>query len=642
MTNILSLSVIAYAKNDTKLFDYVADVDSIPELGSICEVNFNNRTSLAIVRKISTSTSFSDKLKPIERFIDIEPVPNYLLQLSDWLIEYYSATCRSVWQTILPSGIKQKSRPLKRADSKTNTAEEVMSLSVQQQNAVESILASSQPSLLFGVTGSGKTEVYINLIADALKNNRSTILLVPEIIMTPQMIEQLSKRFSKNLIITHSKLTAAQRKRAWLDCLSSDSPRVIIGPRSALFMPLRDLGLIIIDEEHEQSYKQEQSPRYHANYVAAELAKLTDSKLVLGSATPSLQSFWLTQQGRINLVRMPERVDKVDLPAVTIEDLSNKHEILNYNLITTMKRHLRSGKQVILFLNRRGSALALLCQSCGHSVHCPNCETSLTFHADSARLRCHYCGFAQLPPALCPHCEKDDLQYIGTGTKGIEEKIMKLFHDYKIERLDRDNSDLDHIEAVYSSMKSGETNILIGTQMVARGLDIDGVEFVGVLLADGMLNIPDFSASERTFQLLTQVAGRAGRKSSNGEAIIQTYLPSHPAIVDASHHNYEAFYEKELVIREKYGYPPFCYLAKLSYGHKISSIAQKTADELSRQLVRGHHVTVLGPVQNFIPRSGGKYWFQIILKAKNRSQLVKIAHDLKPGWTIDLDPINLI
>ena len=642
MKYLVSLSVVAYAKPDKKLFDYLIESEQKPVVGSICEVEFGRQKSLGIVRKVTQlQAANTAKLKSIQRVLDVEPMPSATLSLADWLIDYYVATCRSAWLAILPSGILQKLRKQTAASTEIPPTE-LKKLTPTQQSAYQKITETTKPALLFGVTGSGKTEVYLHLIADTLAAGKSAILLVPEIIMTPQIIEQLSRRFSNDLIVTHSKLTAAQRKRAWLNCLSATTPRVVIGPRSALFMPLHNLGIVIIDEEHEQSYKQEQSPRYHANYVAAELCRLTGAKLVLGSATPSLQTYWLCEQGKIELVRMDERINAVSLPQVQIKDLTKHHHILSDALLAQIQAHLDAKHQVILFLNRRGSASALLCQTCGHSIRCPNCETSLTFHADSTRLICHYCGFSKFPPAQCPQCHGSELQYIGTGTKGVEETIMGHFAKYRVGRLDRDNATLQNIQQLYTELRSNQLDILIGTQMVARGLDIDNVEFVGVLLADGSLNIPDFSASERTFQLLTQVAGRAGRKSSHGEAIIQTYSPKHPAILAAAEHNYEQFYRQEIEIRKKYHYPPYVYLAKLVFGHNNPTLAQKHASELADELKHRPEIVVLGPVSSFIPRSSGKYLFQVVLKSKTRQHLVDIARTLKPGWTIELDPINLI
>ena len=642
MKYLVSLSVVAYAKPDKKLFDYLIESEQKPVVGSICEVEFGRQKSLGIVRKVAQlQAANTAKLKSIQRVLDVEPMPSATLSLADWLIDYYVATCRSAWLAILPSGILHKLRKQTAASTEIPPTE-LKKLTPTQQSAYQKITETTKPALLFGVTGSGKTEVYLHLIADTLAAGKSAILLVPEIIMTPQIIEQLSRRFSSNLIVTHSKLTAAQRKRAWLNCLSATTPRVVIGPRSALFMPLHNLGIVIIDEEHEQSYKQEQSPRYHANYVAAELCRLTGAKLVLGSATPSLQTYWLCEQGKIELVRMDERINAVSLPQVQIKDLTKHHDILSDALLAQIQGHLDAKHQVILFLNRRGSASALLCQTCGHSIRCPNCETSLTFHADSTRLICHYCGFSKFPPAQCPECHGSELQYIGTGTKGVEEAIMGHFAKYRVGRLDRDNATLQNIQQLYTELRSNQLDILIGTQMVARGLDIDNVEFVGVLLADGSLNIPDFSASERTFQLLTQVAGRAGRKSSHGEAIIQTYSPKHPAILAAAEHNYEQFYREEIEIRKKYHYPPYVYLAKLVFGHNNPTLAQKHASELADELKQRPEIVVLGPVSSFIPRSSGKYLFQVVLKSKTRKHLVDIARTLKPGWRIELDPINLI
>lgn len=642
MKKIASLSVVAYAKADKKLFDYVIENDTSVQIGSLCVVEFGKQMSLAVVRDIGSPTEPVDVYKPIVRVIDISPLPASSLELADWLIDYYVASCRSAWQTILPTGIEQKLRQKSDSQDQPNLSTTLRSLTQDQAKALAEIQSDPRPSLLFGVTGSGKTEIYIHLIDHYLRQkHQSVIMLIPEIVLTPQMIDRLSVYFADRLVLTHSALKPSQRKRAWLECLNASTAKLVVGPRSALFMPVRDLGLIIIDEEHESSYKQEQAPRYHANFVAGQLASSHRAKLVLGSATPSLQSYWLAQQGRLQLVKLSKRAGDVALPQVSIHDLRQDHNLLNRGFINRLKSHLASGHQAILFINRRGSAQALLCQTCGHAIRCPNCETSLAFHADNARLNCHYCNYSQFPPAVCPHCQSTALQYIGTGTKGIETSISELFAEQTIARLDRDNSDLAQIEATYQRLRDNQIDILIGTQMVARGLDIDNVEFVGVILADSSLNIPDFSAGERTFQLVTQVVGRAGRKSSAGEAIIQTYLPDHPSITAAAKHDYEAFYEYELNLRARYNYPPFCYLARLTFSHHNPKLALAHSQALLEQFT-DLPITALGPVKSYRPQRVGKTSYHIIVKAKNRAILVKIARQLKTGWTIELDPITLI
>ncbi len=642
MKKLVSLSVVAYAKADLKQFDYIAEDSISLQIGNLCVVEFGKQQSLAVVRNVCPIKDPTDQYKTILRVIEIPPLPISSLELADWLIDYYVATCRSVWQTIIPTKIEQKLRHKETASIEPSESKPLRPLTPAQAKALAEIKDSPKPSLLFGVTGSGKTEIYIHLIDYYLhQKNQSIILLIPEIVLTPQIIGRLVEYFADELIVTHSALKPSQRKRAWLACLQSSTAKLIVGPRSALFMPIANLGLIVIDEEHEASYKQEQSPRYHANFVAGKLALLHHAKLLLGSATPSLTSYWLTQQGRIDLVKLDKRVDNVALPSVKIHDLKQDHTLLNRQFIERLKHHISVGHQAILFINRRGSAQALLCQTCGQAIRCPNCETSLTFHADNARLNCHYCNYSQFPPAICPHCKSTELQYIGSGTKGIETSINELFTEQTIARLDRDNSDLEQIQSIYQQLRDNQIDILIGTQMVARGLDIDNVEFVGVILADSTLNIPDFSAGERTFQLITQVIGRAGRKSSAGEAIIQTYLPNHPSIASAAKHDYKTFYDYELGLRARYNYPPFCYLSRLTFSHQNPKLAHSHSLTQFEQLAT-LPVTALGPVKSYRPQRVGKTSYHIILKAKNRQILADIARELKTGWTIELDPITLI
>lgn len=644
--NILSLSVVGYGGRDNKQFNYQAENDQIHQPGSLVMVEFNHRQSLAIVRQTNPTTDQKEtiKLLPIIKTLDHPPLPTHLLKLADWMTGYYSASQKAVWQTILPSGLKAnlRNKDLSIAGSKTAKTK-LHSLNREQEQAVEIITNSSDSGyLLKGITGSGKTEIYIRLLEKAIKDGRSAIVLVPEIALAPQMIERLQARFPNNILVTHSHLTAAQRKRAWLQALSAKQPLIVIGPRSALFMPLPKIGLIVIDEEHETSYKQESSPRYQAGHVAAKLSQLTNAKYVLGSATPSLTTSWLVNQGRLCEVRLTTRAKGQKLPEVTIIDLKNQSDLLTHELKAAIAQTLQNRRQILLFLNQRGSAQSYMCQTCGQAVRCLNCETSLTMHGDIARLLCHYCNLRLPVPALCPHCRSDAMFFIGSGTKQIEAQLKTEFAAARIARLDRDNATIGHLETTYHQLKNGEIDIIIGTQMIARGLDIAGIDLVGVILADSMLNIPDFSASERTFALLTQVAGRTGRGDQPGRVIIQTYSPNHPAIQVARSHDVQAYYEYELPHRQKFHYPPFCYLAKVTYNNKSEVVAHKKAQDAASKLRQLPAVTVLGPAPAFIRKAAGKYRWHLVLKSYQRSSLVSAVESLGTGWTIDLDPINLL
>ncbi len=643
--NVVAISVVSYGGRDNKTFDYVVDNGSNVEIGSIVVVDFKHKQTIGVVRKFTEKKDLDNaiKLLAVTQKLDYAPLPGYLLALADWMVEYYDSSQKTVWQTLLPSGLKAKLRHSFKASGAQISVSSPPNLTDEQQQAYASIShGSSRGYLLNGITGSGKTEVYMRLIEDNLKDNKSAMVLVPEIALTPQMIDRLTARFADKILVTHSHMSTTDRKRAWIELLHSDKPYIVVGPRSALFMPLKNLGLIIIDEEHETSYKQENSPRYQAGYVAAMLSRLTGAKYILGSATPSITTTWLARQGRIEEVRMRRRALGQKLPIIKIIDLKNRSELLSKELKSAIDKTLARNKQVLLFLNQRGSAQAYLCENCGNSMRCPNCETSLTLHGDIARLLCHYCNYSVAPPALCPVCQSDKLFFIGTGTKEVEARLKKIYPHSKIVRIDRDNANFAHLDDTYQKLKNGEIDILIGTQMIARGLDIPGIDLVGVIMADSALNIPDFSASERTFQLLTQVAGRTSRLDDSGRVIIQTYSPSHPAIEAASRHDSDAFYDYELPHRQKFHYPPFCYLAKLTYNDVSDDKALKGAEKIANLLRKQHGVTILGPAPALVRKAAGKYRWHIILKSYQRNQLIELTSKLKSGWTIDMDPINLL
>lgn len=643
-----SISVASYPGADKKLFDYLLDADQNVQTGSIVQIPFGPKMTLGVVRTDPSMPAVTSadrhKLVPISRMLDIPPLPRHILQLADWMMDYYVTGASAVWRTILPSGLEQKLR-LKPAQQDTQAPDKeaaFTALNQAQSAAVESITSDTfRGYLLHGITGSGKTEVYIELIRRAIEQGKSALILVPEIALTPQMIERLSVHFGDKLIVSHSMLTPAKRKKIWLDALASTQPRVYLGPRSVLFLPIKQLGIIIVDEEHEASYKQENAPTYHVNTIVAKLAELTGARYVLGSATPLIYTRRMAELGRIGYATLPERAAGAQLPSVSIVKLA--HQMLSPELVNSLSSTLKAGKQAILFLNRRGSASAMLCDNCGHIEKCPRCDTSLTFHADTARLTCHYCSFRRLPPTTCPACSQAELHFIGTGTKTVEQEVQRLFGKYTIRRLDSDNATLDYIETLYQELREGHVDIVIGTQMIARGLDLPNVTMVGVILAESMLAIPDFSSNERTFELLTQVAGRAGRALSAGNVIIQTHSTTHPAIVAASHHDYDSFYTWESANRKTHAYPPYSYLVKLIYGHKDADKARQTAAQLADQLRVSHSdVVVLGPTDRAIKRVAGKHQQQIILKSLDRKLLAAIVRNLKTGWKHDLDPINLM
>lgn len=512
----------------------------------------------------------------------------------------------------------------------------VPALNAEQMRAVREIVAALDRKeravfLLHGVTGSGKTEVYLRAIAAALDRGKQAMMLVPEIALTPQMIDIFKRRFGSQVALLHSRLSCRERYEEY-QRLRTGKSNVVLGARSAVFAPLKNPGLVIIDEEHEPSYKQEESPRYHARTVALRLAGYTKAVVVLGSATPSLESYSQAGSGGpYRLLQLTHRVGGRPLPKVRIVDLRQELRegnlsVFSRQLQEAIRERIARREQVILFLNRRGHSTLVVCRECGLVLKCPHCDISLTYHVGH-RLRCHYCSFNVQAPSLCPGCGSRYLSFLGTGTQKLEQELKNLFPQAGILRLDSDSvGRRGAYREIVDGFRHGKADILIGTQMVAKGLDIPGVTLVGVVNADVSLYLPDFRASERTFQLLTQVAGRSGRGEREGEVIIQTYTPHHYAITCAQAHDYQAFYRQEMVVRRTLGYPPFAYLCRiLVTGPKEESV-QEGAGILAEAIhSQGKAVDLLGPAPAPIGRIKDRYRWHLVLKAKEQAVLREVV-----------------
>ncbi|MFW6035772.1 MAG: replication restart helicase PriA, partial [Halothermotrichaceae bacterium] len=427
---------------------------------------------------------------------------------------------------------------------------------------------SSEVYLLHGVTGSGKTEVYLQVIQKALNCGQSAIVLVPEISLTPMMVNRFYRRFGDQIAVLHSNLSLGERYDEWCRIKKGDA-RIVIGARSAVFAPINNPGLIVIDEEHENSYKQGESPYYHAREVALKRGKISQSTVVLGSATPSFESYYFAKKGNFKYLHLPERINKKDLPMVKIIDMREELEkgnttIFSKPLSQAIDKALNKGEQVLIFLNRRGYANFILCRECGYVIRCRHCDISLTYHINDSKLRCHYCDYSLTLPKKCPECGSSYIREFGVGTERIEKELAKMYPDARIDRMDVDTTTRkgSH-QRILEKLEKGDTDILVGTQMIAKGHDYPNISVVGVITADTILNIPDFRSAERTFQLLTQVAGRTGRGSKQGRVFIQTYTPDHYSIESAQKHDYNGFYKQEIISRKKLNYPPFSQLVNI-------------------------------------------------------------------------------
>jgi primosomal protein N' (replication factor Y) (superfamily II helicase) len=618
--------------------------------GQIVKIPIGRRQVLGVAGKEMDRPTFATKA--VAAILDLPPVPTDLMQLAAWLTAYYAASPSSVWSTILPTGLGKTRRPTKAPKLAVGTGLPRQPLTGEQADALNLIRRSDRSAhLLQGVTGSGKTRLYLELAAEALASKRSTIILVPEITLTPQIVAQFEAAFGSVVLASHSKLTEAQRHRIWAEATAATAaaqPRIIIGPRSCLFMPVHQLGLVVVDECHETSYKQEQHPRYQATATAARRARDCGARLVLGSATPGLGELFLAQEGRLEHIFLKHRANNISPSEGIIFDLRNKalfssSKFITQPLVNALTATITAGRQSLLYLNRRGSASSQICGDCGHVTSCPNCHLPLTFHADLMRLICHHCNYRRASPAVCPECNGIDLHLLGGGTKRIEAEVSRLFPEARIARLDRDSATISHIRTVFRDLERGELDVLIGTQMIAKGLDLPAIDTVGIVNADTMLHLPDYTAAERTYQLLSQVSGRAGRGDRPGQVFIQTYTPDHPAITAAAASAYDRFAGAELAERRLLNYPPFVYLLKLTVAATTQIGALGDATTFVAQLRTLPGLIVIGPAPAFIEVQSQKHHWIITVKSKRRAPLVSIAENLPgPSWTADLDPVNLL
>ncbi|EMA6341231.1 primosomal protein N' [Bacillus cytotoxicus] len=482
--------------------------------------------------------------------------------------------------------------------------------------------------LLYGVTGSGKTEVYLQSIAAVLEKGKEAIVLVPEIALTPQMVERFKGRFGSQVAVLHSALSVGEKYDEWRKILRKEV-KVVVGARSAIFAPFENLGIIIIDEEHESSYKQEDNPRYHARDVAIWRGRYHHCPIVLGSATPTLESFARAKKGVYELLTMEKRMNEQALPTVDIIDMREELRDGNRSMFSRalhekIADRLKKKEQMVLFLNRRGHSTFVMCRDCGYVVQCPHCDISLTYHKINHRLKCHYCSYEEQMPTACPACNSSHIRFFGTGTQKVEEELTKLFPEARVIRMDVDTTSRKGMhEKLLKAFGEEKADILLGTQMIAKGLDFPKVTLVGVLTADTMLHLPDFRASEKTYQLLTQVSGRAGRHDLPGEVVIQTYTPEHYSIELAKGQKYDLFFEQEMQMRRMRQYPPYYYVALVTVSHpellKAVQVTEKIVGYLRAKCSR--QAMVLGPVASPIPRIKDRYRYQCMIKYKREPNL---------------------
>ena len=611
---------------------------------------FGPRERVGYVLQLLTQSPIRE-LKPIRRIIDPVPmITDERWALATWLSDYYYCSVGEALAAMVPASLRLSAVPGSSPTAAPDTRGEVPGsahvLTTHQQRALKAIVASMASSraeriVLHGITGSGKTELYLRAIGETLRQGRSAICLVPEISLTPQTTDRFLERFGERVAVWHSRLSAKQRAGEWAK-LASGACRIVVGARSAVFAPVRHLGLVILDEEHEQAYKQEGVPRYHAREVAIARARLTGATVVLGSATPSIESYYAAAQQRGGILTLPERIKGRPLPTVELidmrEELALRHRAAPFSdrLQQALQQAVERGEQVMLLLNRRGFSRISQCKTCGAVERCTRCSVPLVYHASRKEMVCHYCNFHHAPEEICPQCHKGYLRFRGTGTERVESELHRLFPATSIARMDRDTTTTrESHRRIYEAVKTRQVQLLVGTQMIAKGFDFPQVTLVGVISADTELNLPDFRAGERTFDLLTQVAGRAGRGDQPGRVLVQTFCPTHYAIQAAKDHDYHRFYAEEIAMRRRLGLPPFVHLVELtlmgSSHQRVQEAAQRLAAHLRRAIAR-RRIALLGPAPHRVPRLRRAYRVCLLMKARRVEAMTGILRRvLQPG-----------
>jgi len=603
-------------------------------------------------------------LRMIEEIVDKEPlISTNLLELARWISKYYVCSLGQALDTILPHNFQPVTTRGKIKQQKPKVFSAFIP-SPQQNKILKPIQNNIEEKkftvfLIHGVTDSGKTEVYLQAIAQAQEVGRQSIFLVPEISLTPQFLSIFEERFGASRIgLWHSRLSQGERYRTWQSAYQGKID-IMIGARSAIFAPFPNLGLIIIDEEHDTSYKQEKRPLYHTRELAQKRAELERATLVLGSATPSLEAFYraLARAKPYRLLTLPERIYERSLPSVDVVDMReelkkrNNRGVFSGKLSEAITERLKRGEQIILFLNRRGYSTFILCRECGFVLKCPNCNVSMVYHFSEKKVKCHYCNHYDEAPRFCPRCGSKKIRYFGTGTEKVEQVVKKMFSRAKVMRMDIDTMHYKYAaQKIFNAFRQRKVDILVGTQLVAKGWDFPGVTLVGVISADTALNLPDFRSAERTFSLITQVAGRSGRGFKRGEVIVQTYNPEHYSIKMALEHNYRSFYEKEMEFRRDLNYPPITNLvAILVRGkdeEKVITASEKIGSLLKREINRA---TILGPAPAVLNKIAGKYRWQIIIKTTDMGSIGEFFQRHYLGFeekgievNVDVDPVNML
>ena len=638
--------------------------ENIPQIGKRAEVRFGNKKMTGFITKIYDSFPSHcavplEKIKQVSKIVDSEPlITQELLETAIWVSKYYLCTIGEAVNSILPSARRESSEQSFSFDSEISAGIR-QNLSEEQKKAVNDILAHAEKNessfhYLYGPTGSGKTEVFLQTAEQILKKNKGVIYLVPEISLTQQVVDSVVNRFGPQVAVLHSSLTQSQKLTQWKKILHREA-RIVIGARSAIFAPVPDLGMIIIDEEHDSSYKSGNTPRYHARQTAMYRASKLKIPLIMGSATPSVEAWHLMNCGKLLKHTLSKRLAGGEKPSIKCINLNQSvmQGCISEELKNEIEATLKEKKQAILFLNRRGFTHFFRCSTCGFEMKCKNCSVSMTFHKSENRLRCHYCGWHILPPSSCPKCGSLDIGYSGFGTEFIEAETAQKFPNARIVRVDTDSvSKKGELQNKIDAFKKGEFDIMLGTQMVAKGLNFPNLKTVGIILADTALHLPDFRATERTFSLITQVAGRAGRFFPDGKVFVQTYNPENQAISFACSANTEGFYDFEINQRKLLSFPPFSRLIRLVFRSSNQIKAQMTSEDAANLIenLKIPGVEILGPSECPLSKISQNYRFQLILRGEKivplqnavRKLLFDYRHPQEVYIECDVDPVSLL
>lgn len=633
--------LVCKGHSSRRFFTYNSDNEL--ELGSVVEVIFGRQKLPAIIIQLTTQPAF--KTSSISKDLGMT-LPSSSLKLLNWMLNFYPDDYGSIGAQFLPSNLKISSR---KSDPKIILGDNSkMPAANEQQLEAIKLIEKNDKNILLGITGSGKTRVFTEQIIKTLKSGKSVFVLTPEIGLTPQLVKDIKTFVNSPIIVNHSLLSPAEKKRIWSYANSAHQPTIYVGPRSTIFVPDNHIGLVVVDEFHDASFKQQNSPRYSALHLVSSIAKNQKAKIILSSATPTVSDFYLMQRAGYQLATL-DTLAVSHLPATSeIVDTNDRTQFLRNKYFSDtalekIKQSLQAKEQILVYLNRRGTARLVQCTSCGWQANCKSCGLPMTYHHDFFQLLCHACGTKQLAPKKCPDCGSVDIAYKSVGTKTIVDQLQSIFPKSKIARFDADNKAADKLHKNIDFLKNNDIDIIVGTQLIAKGLDLPHLSLAVVINADSSLALPDFSAEEQLFSQLYQVTGRVGRGHRKSSYIIQTKNPSHPVMESVVTRNYQQFYNYELSKRQTFNYPPFCFLAIVKVTKNSEPKAEAEATKIANQLSSFKFLNILGPSPSFYEKTARGYTWQVIIKSLKRSAILEAVSDLSTSAvTVELDPTSLL